>query len=94
MKAIITIILAMAINFSILGLAAAQEQAPSLYLEITEKCNNYARHYCVNGSHEAAVNRTLLEMKRRGFQITIKTIQRVARSTPSRLHNPAAETVE
>lgn len=72
----------------------AQEQAPSVYLDTFEKCNNYARHFCLNGSHEAAVNRALLDMKRKGYPITPKVIQNVARATPSRLSNPVSGTVE
>lgn len=71
------------------GIASAQQQAPSIYLEPSEKCNNYARHFCLNGSHEASVNRALLDMKRKGYRITPKIIKNVARSTPSRLDNPA-----
>lgn len=69
---------------------SAQEQSPGLYLDTFEKCNNYARHFCLNGSHEAAVNRELLERKRKGYSITPKLIRDVARSVPSRLRNPVA----
>ena len=71
--------------------AFAQNRKSAVYLETFEKCNNYARHYCLTGSHEAAVNRALLDMKRKGKTITPKTIQRVAQVTPSRLANPAAQ---
>ncbi len=70
------------------GILTAQEKIPSIYLEPSEKCNNYARHYCLNGSHEASVNRALLDMKRKGYRITPKLIKSVARTTPSRMHNP------
>ena len=71
------------------GILTAQEQKPSIYLEPSEKCNNYARHYCLNGSHEASVNRALLDMKRKVYRITPKLIKSDARSTPSRMRNPA-----
>ena len=87
-------IVAIALYLLIVPILMAQESVPSIYLETFEKCNNYARHYCLNGSHEAAVNRALLEMKRKGYEITPKVIQSVARSTPSRLSNPVSGTVE
>ncbi len=86
-------ILKSALVIFVLGLVAngtlvAQEQSPGIYLDTFEKCNNYARHFCMNGSHEAAVNRELLDMKRKGYRITPKVIRNVAKSTPSRLRNP------
>lgn len=92
MKGVKQIILSICLIGAFGGSIWAQEQVPRLYLETFEKCNNYARHYCLNGSHEAAVNRTLLEMKRKGQEITVRVIKKVARSTPSRLSNPAAQT--
>lgn len=76
------------------GIVLAQEQQPQIYLDTFEKCNNFARHFCLNGSHEAAVNRALLDMKRKGYRITPKVIKNVARNTPSRLRNPASGVVQ
>lgn len=72
------------------GTLVAQEQKPSIFLSTFEKCNNYARHFCLIGSHEAAVNRALLDMKRKGYRITPDVIKNIARSTPSRMRNPVA----
>lgn len=93
MKHVRLFILSVGISLFFGGLLSAQEQqAPKIYLETFEKCNNYARHYCLNGSHEASVNRALLDMKRKGYKITTKMIIGVARNTPSRMQNPVAHT--
>ena len=76
------------------GMVSAQQyQEPRIFLDADEKCNNYMRHFCLNGSHEASVNRALLELKKKGYKITPRTIQKVARSTPSRMQNPASQVV-
>lgn len=90
MKCLKTLILAVSLSISLSGMLVAQNNVPNVYLEASEKCNNFARHYCLNGSHEAAVNRALLDMKRKGYRITAKVIKSVARSTPSRMYNPAS----
>ena len=89
-----TALLVIAIYLLFTGLIVAQEQEPTIFLEASEKCNNYARHYCLNGSHEAAVNRALLDMKKKGYRITPKIIRNIARNTPSRSRNPLAVTVQ
>ncbi len=94
MKVLKTVLLISAINLVFTGIAVAQEQVPMIYLETSEKCNNYARHYCLNGSHEAAVNRALLDMKKKGYRITAKVIKNVARNTPSRSRNPVQVTAQ
>ncbi len=91
MKIVKTTIFIIVFSLFLNGFLGAQEQSPGIYLETFEKCNNYSRHFCLNGSHEAAVNRALLERKRKGYSITLKVIKNVARSTPSRLQNPVSE---
>ena len=88
MTSVKTLILTIIGSVLLSGILTAQEQPPSIYLEGSEKCNNYSRHYCLNGSHEASVNRTLLDMKRKGYRITPKLIKSIARTTPSRMRNP------
>lgn len=67
------------------GVLSAQEQR-SVELESFERCNNWARHYCQSGNHEAAVNRRLLQLKKRGYVITNALIksysQKIRPSTP------------
>lgn len=94
MKTVRSAIFLITFTVAISVVILAQDQTPSIYLDTFEKCNNYARHFCLNGSHEAAVNRALLEMKRKGYPITPKVIKNVARATPSRLNNPVSNTVE
>ena len=72
MKTVKLAIITITLNFLFSGLLMAQQQKPSIYLDTFEKCNNYARHFCLNGSHEAAVNRSLLDMKRKGYSISAK----------------------
>ena len=72
----------------------AQSETPRFHLQPSEKCNNYARHFCLNGSHEAAVNRTLLDMKKKGYRITPRLIKNIAKTTPSRLHNPTPSSAQ
>lgn len=84
------LLLLIAVSFVFSTGVTGQEQTPGIYLETHEKCNNYQRHFCLNGSHEASVNRILLDMKRKGRRISEKLIKTVARSTPSRLRNPVA----
>ena len=55
--------------------------APAICLESFEMCNNWARHYCRAGNHEAAVNNILRNMKERGITITTAIIKSVARRT-------------
>ena len=55
--------------------------APAICLESFEMCNNWARHYCRAGNHEAAVNNILRNMKERGVTITTAIIKSVARRT-------------
>ena len=88
MRLLKLILLTAMINLICGGFLIAQEQVPSIYLERSEKCNNSSRLYCVNGSHEAAVNRILLDMKKKGYRITPKLIKTIARTTPSRIRNP------
>ncbi len=94
MKAVKSVVLAILINAILGGLVIAQEQKPSIYLSTFEKCNNFARHFCLNGSHEATVNRLLLERKRKGQEINAKVIRRIAQTTPSRMMNPVSQVVE
>jgi hypothetical protein len=94
MKYLKAALLISAIHFVLTGFAIAQEQAPMIYLETSEKCNNYARHYCQNGGHEAAVNRALLHMKKKGYRITAKVIISLAGNTPARSRNPVTVTAE
>ncbi|MBU2514731.1 hypothetical protein KJ966_25690 [bacterium] len=94
MKLFKLVLLTAIINLFFNGVMMAQEQAPSIYLEHSEKCNNSSRLYCVNGSHEAAVNRILLDMKKKGYRITPKLIKTIAHSTPSRVRNPIETTVQ
>jgi hypothetical protein len=74
------------------GTAIAQndEGMPRITLDFSEQCNNFLRHYCVAGSHEAAVNQVLLSLKERGTNITVKLIKQVARTTPSKVYIPPA----
>lgn len=62
------------------GVLLAQEQQ-SIELESFERCNNWARHYCQSGNHEAAVNRRLLQLKKRGYVITNALIKSYAQRT-------------
>ena len=94
MKAVKSIILTLFINVVLGGLAIAEEQQPGIYLTTFEKCNNFARHYCLNGSHEATVNRLLLDRKRKGQEINAKIIKKLAQTTPSRMMNPVAQVIE
>ncbi len=94
MKLFKLILLTAIINLVSGGVLLAQEQIPSIYLERSEKCNNSSRLYCVNGGHEAAVNRILLDMKKKGYRITPKLIKTIAHSTPSRVRNPITTTVQ
>jgi hypothetical protein len=72
--------------------AVAQDEAgqPRVTLDFSEQCNNFLRHYCVAGNHEAAVNQVLLTLKERGTNITVKLIKQVARRTPSKVYIPPA----
>jgi len=69
-------------------MAQEDESVPKITLDFSERCNNFLRHYCVAGSHEAAVNQVLLTLKERGTNITVKLIKTVARSTPSKVDSP------
>jgi len=64
---------------------AQSQQRPAdaqpICLESFEMCNNWARHYCRAGNHEAAVNNILRNMKERGITITTAIIKSVARRT-------------
>ena len=57
-------------------------QRPQVTLQNFEKCNNWARHYCIKGEHEEMVNAKLRRMKERGLQITTERIRQASRSTP------------
>lgn len=57
------------------------EDAPPVCLESFEMCNNWARHYCYAGAHEARVNEILRQMKERGVTITTAIIKSVAKRT-------------
>ncbi len=94
MKAVKSVVLVILISAVMGGLAIAQEEKPRLFLSTFEKCNNFARHFCLNGSHEATVNRLLLERKRKGQEINAKVIRRLAQTTPSRMMNPVSQVVE
>ncbi len=59
-------------------LLAQDNAAPQLSLDSFEQCNNWARHYCLNGNHNAAVNQKLLQLKKRGYIITTKIIRSYA----------------
>ncbi len=56
-------------------------EAPAICLESFEMCNNWARHYCLNGNHNAVVNHRLLNLKKRGYIITTKLIRSYAQRT-------------
>ena len=85
MKKILAIAL---ISCALISPALAQEgeegaqQKPKITLQNFEKCNNWARHYCIGGRHEEMVNQKLRDMKARGLQITTKRIKQAARSVP------------
>ncbi len=55
--------------------------APAVCLEAYEMCNNWARHYCYEGSHERTVNEILRRKKERGVTITTAVIKAVAKRT-------------
>ena len=61
------------------AVAATQETEPDIYLASFEKCNNWARRYCLTGNHDAAVNRKLLHLKKKGYIITANLIKTYAR---------------
>ena len=63
-------------------------------LESFEKCNNWARHYCRRGNHEAMVNHLLLKMKERGMTITTAIIKSVAHRTLKDTAPPPSEGME
>ncbi len=94
MRAVKFVVLAILTSVVMGGLAIGEEQKPSIYLSTFEKCNNFARHYCLNGSHEASVNRLLLDRKRKGQEINAKIIKRLAQTTPSRMMNPVSQVME
>lgn len=58
----------------------AQEEN-SVRLEPFESCNNGARHYCQSGNHERAVNRRLLNLKKKGYVITNELVKSYAQKT-------------
>jgi len=60
---------------------AQDNQESSVSLDSFEQCNNWARHYCLNGNHNAAVNDKLLRLKKRGYIITTKLIRSYAQRT-------------
>jgi len=74
------------------GIGLAQQERPVITLGFSERCNNFLRHYCLAGSHEMAVNQTLLGMKEQGTPITVKLIKQIARRTPARMKPMPATT--
>ncbi len=64
--------------------------APQVCLESFEMCNNWARHYCINGNHERMVNHILQQMKERGMTITTAIIKSVAGRTLKNTAPPPA----
>jgi hypothetical protein len=62
--------------------APRDPEAPAVCLESFEMCNNWARHYCSSGSHEARANEKLRQMKERGVTITTQIIMSIAKRTP------------
>ncbi len=67
---------------NVFGAAAlAQENALDVTLESFERCNNWARHYCLTGAHNEAVNQKLLRAKKRGYIITTRMIRSYAQRT-------------
>ena len=46
-------------------------QDEEVRLDNFERCNNWARYYCIQGNHERAVNLELLNMKKRGIAINV-----------------------
>ena len=84
------IILTLATMFMFWGLTYAQDdQQSSVSLDSFERCNNWARHYCLNGNHDAVVNDKLLRLKKRGYIITTKLIRSYAQRT--RANTPRAQ---
>ena len=61
--------------------APRSADAPRVCLASFEMCNNWARHYCYEGSHERTVNEILRGMKERGMTITTAIIKSVAQRT-------------
>ena len=61
--------------------SARDPEAPAICLESFEMCNNWARHYCYAGGHEAKVNEILRQMKERGVTLTTAIIKSVAKRT-------------
>ncbi len=79
MKNILTTLIALSIFSSIVF---AQEGGNTdVSLDSFEQCNNWARHYCLNGNHNTAVNEKLLRLKKRGYIITTKLIKSYAQRT-------------
>jgi len=75
--------------FLIGGIIVAQDGgAPDVSLDSFEQCNNWARHYCLNGNHNNAVNYKLLQLKKRGYIITTKLIKSYAQRTPANTQVP------
>ena len=68
--------------------AFAQEEGETT-LDNSELCNNWARHYCTPGNHEAAVNDSLLQQKKMGVSITQRQIRSVANKFGPKSQAPA-----
>lgn len=68
----------------VLGLiimAAPSAMADESALDTFEQCNNWARRYCTDPAHAAAVDAKLLELKQKGVAITLQRIKMIAQRT-------------
>ena len=72
---------------AVFGSSLSAQEQQRVELESFERCNNWARHYCQSGNHEAAVNRRLQQLKKRGYVITNALIksysQKIRPDTPA-----------
>jgi hypothetical protein len=64
-----------------LALATPMALADDSPLGTFEKCNNWARQYCVNPTHAEATDAKLLELKQKGIPITLQRIKMIAART-------------
>lgn len=75
------ILLALLLVLMAAPMTMAQEEASSSELETFERCNNWARRYCADPAHAAAVDAKLLELKQKGVPITLQRIKLLASRT-------------
>ena len=62
----------------LIALAAPAAMADESALETFEQCNNWARRYCTDPAHAAAVDAKLLELKQKGVEKSAEELKKLS----------------